>query len=171
MVQDAENLVTAASGGAPTWFYAKSLSVTPTSLIPSSGIDALFEYLDSADKGTSTWYIIFDLEGGAINDTPKNETSYAHRDNLYWMQAYSINPVGTVSKTMVSFLDGVVNTVGSSLSRTDLGAYPGYIDPYLKNAQQEYWGSNLPRLQEIKARIDPRDLFRNPQSVQLTGKR
>lgn len=30
---------------------------------------------------------------------------------------------------------------------------------------QEYWGTNLPRLENIKAAIDPGDVFHNPQSV------
>lgn len=46
-----------------------------------------------------------------------------------------------------------------------LGAYPGYVDPALPDgeAQEEYWGSNYARLQEIKRKYDPGDLFHNPQ--------
>ena len=38
--------------------------------------------------------------------------------------------------------------------------------PRLDNAQAQYWGPNLPRLEEIKKAIDPNDVFHNPQSVQ-----
>lgn len=37
--------------------------------------------------------------------------------------------------------------------------------PRLDNAQAQYWGSNLPRLEQIKKAIDPNDIFHNPQSV------
>ena len=30
---------------------------------------------------------------------------------------------------------------------------------------QQYWESNLPRLEQIKKAIDPNDVFHNPQSV------
>ena len=163
---DAENLITAAAGGVPTWFYAKSLSFTPTSLIPWSGIDSLFRYVDTAEKGTQFWFIIFDLEGGAVSDIPRNATAYASRDALFWVQSYAINPVGNVLRMTVDFLDGVNRVITSSLEGIDLGAYPGYVDVYLQNAQREYWGSNLARLQEIKSRIDPGDIFHNPQSIQ-----
>ena len=166
---DAEDLITSTAGGVPTWFYAKSLSFTPTSLIPSSGIDALFHYLDTANKGTPTWFIIFDLAGGAVNDPPMNATSYAHRDALFWLQSYAMNLVGPISETTINFLDGVDRVIGSSLPDNDLGAYPGYVDLYLQNPQKEYWGVNLAQLQEIKVRIDPGDVFHNPQSVQAKG--
>ena len=37
--------------------------------------------------------------------------------------------------------------------------------PALKNPQQRYWGSNLPRLERIKQEVDPMELFWNPQSI------
>ena len=42
--------------------------------------------------------------------------------------------------------------------------YP--ISKYLPDGQHEYWGSNYPRLQQIKAELDPQNVFSNPQSVQ-----
>lgn len=32
-----------------------------------------------------------------------------------------------------------------------------------------YWRSNLPRLEEIKLKVDPTDVFSNPQSVRPKG--
>lgn len=51
----------------------------------------------------------------------------------------------------------------------DLGSYPGYVDPELPNGPQQYWRTNLPRLEQIKAVIDPGDVFHNPQSVSPVG--
>jgi hypothetical protein len=49
------------------------------------------------------------------------------------------------------------------------GAYPGYVDLELVHPQKDYWRYNLPKLEEIKAKYDPRDVFHNPQSVRPAG--
>lgn len=150
----------------PTWFYSKSLSFSPQTLIPASGIDALFQYLMNQTSGTPAWFVIFNLVGGAINDVQTNATAYSHRNSLYWLQSYAVT-VGRVSQTTIDFLDGINNLIEASLpgSGTNFGAYPGYVDPRLPDSQVAYWGSNLPRLRQIKATIDPTDVFHNPQSV------
>ena len=144
----------------PAWFYSKSLSFAPQTLIPASEIDSLFQYLTNQDSGTPVWFVIFNLVGGAINDVPTNATAYVHRNSLYWMQSYAAT-VGAVSQTTINFLDGINNLIAGSNS----GAYPGYVDPRLPDSQVAYWGTNLPRLRQIKATIDPMDVFHNPQSV------
>ncbi|TQB72086.1 hypothetical protein MPDQ_007158 [Monascus purpureus] len=165
LTSDAEDLILKASGGIPNWFYAKSLSFTPQSLIPSSVVDDLFRHFASADKGGAIWFVIFDLEGGAVNDHAVNSTAYPHRNTLFWMQSYAISPLHGTSNQTFDFLNGISNIIRSSLPANDLGAYPGYVDPFLDHAQTAYWGPNLQRLQEIKASFDPKDLFHNPQSV------
>lgn len=152
-------------GSVQTHFYAKSMAFTPSNLMSSSTVDELFHYFDTADKGTLLWFLEFDLEGGAVNDAPVNSTAFAHRDVLYWVQSYIINLFGPVSKTSTDFLMGINHIVCKSDPEPCQRAYPGYVDPLLPSAQQAYWGSNLPRLEEIKAAIDPNDVFHNPQSV------
>lgn len=151
----------------PAWFYSKSLSFSPQTLIPASGIENLFQYLTNQAPGTPAWFVIFNLVGGAINDIPTNATAYPHRNSLYWMQSYAVT-AGAVSETTINFLDGINNVIAASLPGIDFGAYAGYVDPRLPNGQQEYWGSNLPMLQQIKATVDPTDVFHNPQSVRPT---
>ena len=45
------------------------------------------------------------------------------------------------------------------------GAYVNYCDVELANYQDAYWGSNLARLKQIKAAVDPDNVFHHPQSV------
>ncbi|KAJ5579888.1 uncharacterized protein N7459_005873 [Penicillium hispanicum] len=139
-------------------------------LIPDTGVDEMLTYIDNTSKGTLAWFIIFDLEGGAINDVPTNATAYAHRETIMWMQSYAVNPLGSVSETTKSFLDGLNNVIASTHPRAQFGSYPGYVDPWMDNAQHAYWGPNLPKLQQIKTAIDPNDLFHNPQSVPVNPK-
>jgi hypothetical protein len=69
------------------------------------------------------------------------------------------------------------------MPNVDFGAYAGYVEyvsflglpislvlrcfdsPTLPDAQEKYWGTNLPRLEQIKKAVDPNDVFHNPQSV------
>lgn len=153
-----------ASGGVPAYFYAKSLDFTPSTLIPDSVIDEFFTYIDTANAGTELWFVIFDLEGGAINDVPTDATAYSHRDALFWLQSYAIS-VGPTSSTTSDFLDGINDIYIRGMPNANFGAYPGYVDPQLANAQEAYWGANLAKLEQIKAEIDPNDVFHNPQSV------
>jgi hypothetical protein len=114
----AEEVLLRITSDVPAWFYSKSLSFSPQTLIPASGIDALFQYLTNQDSGTPIWFVIFNLVGGAINDVPTNATAYVHRNSLYWLQSYAAT-VGTVSQTTINFLDGINNLIaGSNLAPT-----------------------------------------------------
>ena len=159
-----EDLVLKAAG-VPASFYSKSTAFTPSSLMPSFTVEKLFHYLDTVDKGTLAWFINFDLQSGATSDYPVDATAYAHRDVLFWLQSYAINLAGPVSNTTYDFLDGINTLIAEDVPGSDQRAYPGYVDPRMPDAQHRYWGSNLPRLEKIKADIDPNDVFHNPQSV------
>jgi hypothetical protein len=162
----AEDVALQLGGGISSPFYSKSLAFTPKDIIPDDGVDAFFQYLDKVDKGTLIWFGIFDLEGGATNDVAPDATGYGHRDALFYFQSYGID-IGKVSSTTRNFINGMNSVLQNSLSGHTLGAYAGYVDPALPNAQQAYWGSNLPKLMTIKKEIDPADTFHNPQSVPL----
>lgn len=46
-------------------------------------------------------------------------------------------------------------------------AYINYVDPTLSDDQvvDQYWGNQHDRLSKLKARYDPNQVFRNPQSI------
>jgi FAD/FMN-containing dehydrogenase len=46
-------------------------------------------------------------------------------------------------------------------------AYLNYPDLDLPDAAQAYWGGNLARLEQVKATVDPDNVFRHAQSVPL----
>ncbi|KAF1996891.1 Glucooligosaccharide oxidase [Amniculicola lignicola CBS 123094] len=161
----AEDVGLQIGGGIQSNFYAKSLAYTKDDTLSDEAVDKLFTYLDKVDKGTLLWFVIWDLEGGAINDVAPDATAYGHRNALFYHQSYAVNLVGRVTPTIRNFLTGLNKIVTDSLGH-ELGAYAGYVDPALgDNGAKMYWGDNLPRLQSIKAAVDPKDIFHNPQSV------
>ncbi|KAH6614945.1 hypothetical protein C7974DRAFT_56485 [Boeremia exigua] len=162
----AEDVALDIVGGIPSNFYAKSLAYTDKDIISDDGVDKLFDYIDGADKGGAIWFIIWDLEGGAINDVAPNATAYGHRNALFYHQAYAVNLFGKIGDKTRAFLTGVNDAVLDALPEHDEGAYAGYVDPALgQNSASLYWGGNVARLESIKAQVDPNDVFHNPQSI------
>lgn len=165
----AEDAALLFAGGLPAHFYNKTLTFNGATLIPDAVIDTLFAYLDRVSKGTVIWFLIFSLAGGAVNDIAHDATSYAHRDALFYFESYGISLVN-VSKTTKDFIAGINTTLKNGVPGVeDLGSYAGYVDPELANGPQQYWRTNLPRLEQIKAIVDPGDVFHNPQSVSPAG--
>ncbi|OBT95974.1 hypothetical protein VE01_06774 [Pseudogymnoascus verrucosus] len=165
----AEDAALLFAGGLPSHFYNKTLTFNGATLIPDAVIDTLFAYLDRVSKGTVIWFLIFSLAGGAVNDIAHDATSYAHRDALFYFESYGISLV-KVSKTTKDFIAGINTTLKNGVPGVeDLGSYAGYVDPELSNGPQQYWRTNLPRLEQIKAVVDPGDVFHNPQSVSPAG--
>jgi FAD/FMN-containing dehydrogenase len=162
----AEDVALEIGGGIQSNFYARSVAYTKDDLIPDAAVDKLFEYVDKTDKGTPLWFVIWDLEGGAINDVAPDATAYGHRDALFYHQAYAVNLFGRVNDKIRNFLTGFNKVITDALPGHDLGAYAGYVDPALgPGGPKAYWRGNLARLEQIKAVIDPKDIFHNPQSV------
>ncbi len=162
LLHDAENEVLYLSN-TPTPFYSKSLGFRPDELLSGDSIDSIFQWVDTVDKGTLLWFIIFDATGGAVADVPMNGTAYAHRDKVLFYQSYAIGlPLLDTTK---DFLTSFHNKVLGAIPNTTYGTYPGYVDPAIPNGQEEYWMTNLPQLQQLKLKWDSADLFHNPQSV------
>ncbi|ELR04311.1 hypothetical protein VC83_06007 [Pseudogymnoascus destructans] len=165
----AEDAALLFAGGLPSHFYNKTLTFNGATLISDEVIDNLFAYLDEVAKGTLLWFLVFSLTGGAVNDIAQDATSYAHRDALFYFESYGISLV-KVSKTTKDFIAGINTTIKNGVPGVeDLGSYAGYVDPELPNGPQQYWRTNLPKLEQIKAVVDPGDVFHNPQSVRPAG--
>jgi len=66
-----------------------------------------------------------------------------------------------------SFLQNFVGNITAEMGEADWGQYVNYPDPKLsqEQAQTRYWGKHLPKLQSIKAAVDPEDVFHYPQGI------
>lgn len=174
----AEKVALLLGGGIPARAYTKTLTFNgcKENRIPGDVVDKMFEYIEHTAKDTLIWFVIFDLAGGAVNKVPMDATAFAHRDALFYLQAYAVSQrTSAVSKTTKAFLSGLTDLIVHEMTvddgkYTDYGAYPGYVDLEIPQPQKAYWRSNLPRLEKIKMQVDPKDVFHNPQSVRPGGR-
>lgn len=149
-------------------FYAKSLTLS--GLSGKSAEDFVNYWLGPASKVTRNWWFQLDLHGGKNANIPAADpslTSYAHRDKLYIIQLYDRVFLGSYPADGYSLLDNWVSNTTSSLTEDEWGMYYNYADARMDRdtAQEVYWRKNLPRLQNLKTKFDPDELFYYPISI------
>ncbi|KAK5703579.1 hypothetical protein LTR17_021993 [Elasticomyces elasticus] len=149
-------------------FYAKSLMLK--SLNGTSAENFADYWYKEAPSNDRAWWFQLDLHGGkysAVTNGNHSTSSYAHRDKLYLIQFYDQSFFGDYPSDGFDFLDDWVSQTTASLPKSDWGMYINYADSRLNQtyAQDAYWGENVPRLQSIKAAVDPEEVFFFPQSI------
>ena len=134
--------------------------------LPVTAIDAAISALNGhlATAGTGTGTIQFDSYGGAIGLVAPNATAFAHRTSFCSAQYASLWTTPTSPDPHRVWLRATRATLDPW---SNGGAYVNYADPELRNYAQAYWGTNLPQLQQVKKKYDPKNLFSFPQSVPL----
>ncbi|PKY04999.1 FAD-binding domain-containing protein [Aspergillus campestris IBT 28561] len=144
--------------------YDKTLGVTSKHLIPNWAMIRLAKYLSTARPGITDWSLSCRLVGGAVNEPWMNATAFPHRDVLYWITFHARSPSQPLPPAAFEFLDRAYDIVNNSLpGRPPM--YLGDLDPRAPDSRIMYWRSNLPRLEEVKARADPAGILDNPQGV------
>src|SRR5579875_2592329 len=137
------------------------------SLLPQKAINALVNAI-SARQASSQFGaggFGFDANGGAINRIASDATAFVHRDALFSVQ-YSANWQPSDPSSLASANEAWVTQIWQAMRPYASGqAYQNYIDPYLNDWQQAYYGANLPRLRQVKATYDPHNLFHFAQGI------
>jgi hypothetical protein len=102
--------------------------------------------------------LICDAYGGAISRVAPDATAFVHRDVRFSVQILAYTAIPT-ARSRVRRARAHVAPYGNG------GAYQNYADPDLNGALRAYYGSNLARLRQIKAAVDPADRFQPAQGI------
>ncbi|MBV8491450.1 MAG: FAD-binding oxidoreductase [Candidatus Eremiobacteraeota bacterium] len=103
--------------------------------------------------------------GGRVNAKPATATAFVHR-NSSWLGTLVLQwDAGASSEALrrnFIWLNGFYEAV---VPLAKGGAYQNFIDPQLVNWKTAYYGGNLARLEAIKRRVDPSNVFSFPQAI------
>lgn len=107
--------------------------------------------------------------GGAVNDVAAGATAYAHRTakilvemSSGWRTEPSTDPVAPIPPDIRAWEEELWATVAP---HTTGRSYQNFPDPELADWAAAYYGDNLARLREVKARWDPDDVFTYSQGI------
>ncbi|KAI5457435.1 hypothetical protein BGZ63DRAFT_428142 [Mariannaea sp. PMI_226] len=163
-----------------TYPYDQHTTVYKSSLVThaltqsqiQSFVTAIFA--NAADPNARhSWFILLDAQGGpksVVSQVSPSDTAYVHRDKLLLFQFSDSGSGGAYPKTGFTLLKGFRDSITKSMDAGDWGMYANYLDTQLdsETAQELYWGDNLERLRRVKSRLDPGQVFWNPQGVSST---
>ena len=108
--------------------------------------------------------VALDLLGGAVDDLEPSATPYPHRGTGQMLAQFILDLRDKDPSDQLARFRSLKDTLADYASG---GGYSNYPDRELRDYASRYWGENLPRLQSVKAKYDPENLFRHPQSVPL----
>jgi FAD/FMN-containing dehydrogenase len=114
--------------------------------------DTIATLVEHFEHGTGARELDFSPWGGAYDRTAPDATAFPHRTARFLLKH-------TGSADWAERAYSITHAHGTG------GSYVNFPDPYLEDALTAYHGPNLARLREIKARYDPENRFRFPQSL------
>jgi FAD/FMN-containing dehydrogenase len=138
-----------------TSFYAKSDYFDKP--LPAHARRLMIDWVERRSQAGGSGALILDAYGGAYNRPAPGATAFVHRDMLFSLQYFTGGDPASRR-----WANGVWKALRPYASGQ---AYQNYIDPQLHGWQRAYYGTNLPRLREIKKQVDPDFLFRFRQAI------
>lgn len=159
-------------------FYLKSVRV-PAPGVPDRALRNVFDWaqanFDDKHPGPAVkWYMTFGLQGGVDSQVfapqKQGESAFWRREATWIVEnaGYVEHVDGAFPAAGIQLVKGMYSRVTSELKQGDFGQYIGYVDPELsaEEAGRLYYGHVLfEKLKGLKAKIDPGNLFANPQSI------
>jgi FAD binding domain/Berberine and berberine like len=143
-------------------FYAKSDYLGKP--LSGRGRQTAIDWIERRNRNPSqgSGAMLLDSYGGAINRVKPGATAFVHRDELYCIQYGAYFEGGAAGRASRAWISGARGAMQPFVSGQ---AYQNYIDPGLKGWARAYYGSNLPRLREVKQTYDPDFFFRFRQAI------
>lgn len=150
-------------------FAAKSsYAVEPFSDAAAATLVRELDKIPGSSNSGGNGIAIFCL-GGAVNKAPAGATAYVHRDARFLINfeaTWEAADTPQVVAANESWLQGIYQSMQPYVLPN---SYQNWPDRTLADWEHAYFGSNLQRLTEVKAKYDPKDRFRYAQSIPLSA--
>ncbi len=161
-----ENL--SGSGPSRRGKYKSAYMIEP---FPDEQIDVIYEHLVNPSWSNASALLQVDGYGGQVNAVDPAATAIPQRSSVMKLQyqAYWTDPAEDDANLewIRSFYTAMYGEAGPVPDGVMDGCYVNYPDADLQNCPALYYKENYPRLQRVKARWDPLNIFNHRQSIAL----
>lgn len=155
--------------------FLKRRSDYVQTIIPRDGLESIWAKMIELGKVG----MVFNAYGGRMNEIKANETPFPHRaGNLYKIQ-YSVNwdePGNVAERNYTTQSKLLHDFMTRFVSKNPRSAYLNYRDIDIgttenwsyeegKSYGESYFNGNYERLVDVKTTVDPKNFFRNEQSI------
>jgi FAD/FMN-containing dehydrogenase len=152
--------------GARVAFAAKSHIVRESmSLAAATEMAVCLEKLHRFTGVGGAGGLLIDPLGGAVADRSASATAFPHRTAVGIVQYHSYWHRTTDRAHVDLRLRWLRETHAAMQPHLGIGGFTNGMDPELAEWPQAYFGDNYPRIQRVKADVDPEQLFTYPQAV------
>jgi hypothetical protein len=136
--------------------------------MPREAITTLLDELEAWPGSAATSPPVgFELNswGGAMGRVPSSATAFVHRHARVLMIVGATWSARDGAARVAANRAWLRNLYSRVRPYSSGQAYQNLIDPHLDDCKHAYYGSNLPRLIEVKRRYDPDEVFRFAQGI------
>jgi FAD/FMN-containing dehydrogenase len=109
--------------------------------------------------------------GGAYNRVAPDATAFVHRSEQFQLKHSAMLEPSAAPAARTAALRWVRDSWAAVHPWGSDRVFPNFADPDLEDSARAYYGANLDRLVGIKARYDPTNFFRYPQSLPVRQSR
>ncbi|WP_211749216.1 FAD-binding oxidoreductase [Paenibacillus sp. Marseille-Q4541] len=127
---------------------------------PDKAIKVMREFLEKAEPNSTAGFFFLNW-GGAVSRVLPKATAFYWRKAQYYVEWNS----SWIKQSDAAKNIALVRNTRKKLQPYIVGSYINVPDQGIKNSGKVYYGANFPRLRRVKAKYDPKNVFRNPQSI------
>ena len=137
----------------------KSVGPFVNKLLPDEGIATIRRFINNPP--TSSVSVFFHGLGGAVAKVPSEATAYFYRQALSNMSIFATWSTSDGAAPGIRW----VEEFRRAMRPFTKGVYVNTPDLSIKDWPKAYYGSNFDRLTRVKAKYDPENVFKFPQSI------
>jgi hypothetical protein len=133
--------------------------------LPPDAISALLDHVEQGRTAGQSLELDLSPWGGAYNRVRADAIAFVHRDQLFWVKHAAEVDADAPAAERAAAQGWVTGSWGSVPRWGTARVFPNFPDPDLEDWGHAYYGTNYERLLDVKARYDPENVFRFPQSL------